>query len=112
VTYVPILRGLYSLIRHHFSSPNDNDTWAQTSGSRSRRVGETTKQKFQVLCDTSLGGAVEELLWKYAKSVIVSAYQYKDSAFKHVIFTMTTYFLCVYDHNPKGKVSIPVTRRE
>jgi hypothetical protein len=47
VTYVAILRGLYSLIRHHFSSPNDNDTWAEASSSRNRR-GEKTRQKFQV----------------------------------------------------------------
>jgi hypothetical protein len=49
VTYVAILRGLYSLIRHHFSSPSDNDTWAQTSTDRSSR-GEKTSQKFHVQC--------------------------------------------------------------
>jgi len=61
VTYVAILRGLYSLIRHHFSSPNDNDTWAQASSSRNRR-GEKTRQKFPVECGSSLGDSLEEML--------------------------------------------------
>ena len=61
VTYVAILRGLYSLIRHHFSSPIDNDTWVQASSSRNRR-GKKTRQKFQVQCDSSHGYSIEELL--------------------------------------------------